>query len=66
MADDITRLRETLKKVDFFYSLNFAQLDELIKAMKKQKFKKGEVIIQQGETGDAFYNDSGRVCVGKH
>jgi len=55
MADDITRLRETLKKVDFFYSLNFAQLDELIKAMKKQKFKKGEVVIQQGETGDAFY-----------
>lgn len=55
MADDITRLRETLKKVDFFYSLNFAQLDELIKAMKKQKFRKGEVVIQQGETGDAFY-----------
>ncbi len=55
MADDITRLRETLKKVDFFYSLNFIQLDELIKAMKKKKFKKGEVIIQQGEAGDAFY-----------
>ncbi|PKL91350.1 MAG: hypothetical protein CVV21_09050 [Candidatus Goldiibacteriota bacterium HGW-Goldbacteria-1] len=55
MADDITKLRETLKKVDFFYSLNFAQLDELIKAMKKQKFRKGEVVIQQGETGDAFY-----------
>lgn len=55
MADDITRLRETLKKVDFFYSLNFVQLDELIKAMKKKKFKKGEVIIQQGEAGDAFY-----------
>jgi len=54
MADDITRLRETLKKVDFFYSLNFAQLDELIKAMKKQKFRKGEVIIQQGETYDGL------------
>ena len=54
-ADDFSRLRSALQKVDFFYSLNIADLDSLIKALKKRKTKRGEVIIKQGEIGDKFY-----------
>lgn len=55
MADDMSMLRSALQKVDFFYSLNFSELDMLIKSLKKRKTKKGEVIINQGEIGDKFY-----------
>lgn len=55
MANDISMLRSALQKVDFFYSLNFSELDMLIKSLKKRKTKKGEVIINQGEIGDKFY-----------
>jgi CRP-like cAMP-binding protein len=64
MAEDIALLRSTLKRVDFFNHLNFAQLDELICAMKKTSIKKGSQIIKQGDTGDAFYIiGSGEVSV---
>jgi len=55
MSDDFSRLRSALQKVDFFYSLNFGDLDELIKALRKKNYKKGEEIIKQGEIGDKFY-----------
>jgi CRP-like cAMP-binding protein len=55
MPDDMSMLRSALQKVDFFYSLNFAELDMLIKALKKRKVKRGETIINQGEIGDKFY-----------
>jgi CRP-like cAMP-binding protein len=55
MADDMSMLRSALQKVDFFYSLNFSELDMLIKALKKRKTKAGEAIIRQGEIGDKFY-----------
>ena len=55
MADDMSVLRSALQKVDFFYSLNFSELDMLIKSLKKRKTKKGDVIINQGEIGDKFY-----------
>ena len=55
MADDISMLRSALQKVDFFYSLNIMDLDALIKALKKRKVKKSEIIIKQGEVGDKFY-----------
>lgn len=64
MQDDITRLRQTLQKVDFFYSLHFDELDLLIKALRKRKVAPGTVIIRQGDKGDAFYLiSSGRVSV---
>jgi len=64
MQDDVTKLRETLQKVDFFYSLHFDELDQLIKALRKRKVAKGTVIIRQGEVGDAFFLISeGRVSV---
>ena len=55
MPDDISLLRSTLKRVDFFYSLNFAQLDELINALKHTKIRKGTEILKQGDMGDKFY-----------
>ncbi|HDQ26198.1 MAG TPA: cyclic nucleotide-binding domain-containing protein [bacterium] len=55
MSDEFSRLREALKKVDFFYSLSMGYLDELIRALKKRKAAKGEELIKQGEIGDKFY-----------
>jgi len=55
MTDDFSRLRSALQKVDFFYSLSFGDLDELIKSLRKRKAKKKEEIIKQGEIGDKFY-----------
>lgn len=55
IQDDFSMLRNALKKVDFFYSLSFGELDELIRALKKRKVKQGETIIKQGEIGDKFY-----------
>jgi CRP-like cAMP-binding protein len=55
MSDDMSKLRGILQKVDFFYSLSFVELDQLIKGLKKRKVTKGTAIIKQGEPGDAFY-----------
>jgi len=64
IQDDFSMLRNALKKVDFFYSLSFGELDELIRALKKRKVKQGETIIKQGEIGDKFYIiGSGEVSV---
>lgn len=40
MQDDVTKLREILQKVDFFYSLRFDELDQLIKALEKERLQK--------------------------
>jgi CRP-like cAMP-binding protein len=64
VPEDISLLRSTLKRVDFFYSLNFAQLDELINALKQTTIKKGTEILRQGDMGDKFYIiGSGEVSV---
>jgi CRP-like cAMP-binding protein len=55
MPEDMSLLRSTLKRVDFFYSLNFAQLDELINALKRTTAKKGQELIKQGDVGDKFF-----------
>jgi CPA1 family monovalent cation:H+ antiporter len=55
MTDDISKLREILQKVDFFYSLSYSELDELIKTLKKRIVPAGQTIIRQGEKGDAFF-----------
>ena len=55
MSDDFSRLRGILQKVDFFNSLSFGELDDLIKALRKKKARKGDEIIKQGEIGDKFY-----------
>jgi signal-transduction protein with cAMP-binding, CBS, and nucleotidyltransferase domain len=55
MSDDFSMLRSALQKVDFFYSLNIMDLDDLIKSLKKRKANKGDVLIKQGEIGDKFY-----------
>jgi ATP-binding cassette subfamily B protein len=53
--EELTLLRATLKRVDFFYSLNVAQLDALLQALKKSRARRGETLIRQGEVGDRFY-----------
>lgn len=64
IQDDFSMLRNALQKVNFFYNLNFGELDELIKALRKRKIKQGETIIKQGEIGDKFYIiGSGEVSV---
>jgi voltage-gated potassium channel len=64
MNDDMSKLREALQKVDFFYSLSYMELDELIKSLKKRTVPAGNTIIRQGEKGDAFYLIStGKVSV---
>lgn len=55
MGDSYTLLRETLKKVDFFYSLSMGDLDQLVQVLKKRKAAKKDEIIKQGEIGDKFY-----------
>lgn len=55
MIEDMSLLKATLKRIEFFNYLNFSQLDELINALKKITVKKGEVIIRQGDIGDKFY-----------
>ena len=66
MIEDMSQLKSTLKRVEFFNYLNFSQLDELINALKKVNAKKGEVIIKQVDIGDKFYIiASGEVSIHK-
>ncbi len=58
MADfkeELKKLRECLSDVQFLEHLKLPELDKLLAVMKKQRFKAGQVVITQGEKGDAFY-----------
>ncbi len=55
MDEELSLLRATLKRVDFFYALNLAQLDALIGALRKSHAHRGEILIHQGDIGDRFY-----------
>ena len=59
-------LQASIKKVDLFSFLNDEQREVLVKAMFKQTFKDGDVIIKQGDQPDNFYIlDSGKCKVFK-
>lgn len=63
----IRKLRDTLQKVDFLYQLKINELDTLMEALKKRKCPAGNVIIKEGDPGDAFYMvASGQVEVSAH
>jgi putative ABC transport system ATP-binding protein len=58
MADfkeELKKLRECLSDVQFLEHLKLPELDKLLAVMKKQRFRANQVIITQGEKGDAFY-----------
>lgn len=48
-------LRDTLHKVDFLYQLKLDELDQLMGALKKRSCPAGNVVIKEGDPGDAFY-----------
>ena len=53
--EEIAKLRIALKKVSFLEHLRFSELDSLIYNLEKRAYRRGEVIIKQGDRGDRFY-----------
>lgn len=63
-AEEIGRLRLVLKRISFLEKLKMSELDELIAALNKRSYGKGETLIKQGQKGDVFYiMASGKVGV---
>jgi len=59
-------LRLTLKRISFLEHLKLNEMDEMIGALDKRPFHKGEVIIKQGTIGETFYIlSSGKLTVYK-
>lgn len=54
-AQEIASLRLILKKIAFLDQLKINELDELIGALDKRPYQRGEVIIKQGTPGETFY-----------
>lgn len=54
-AAEIAQLRPLLGRVSFFESLEPQELDAVAAALDKVPYTKGETLIRQGDTGDAFY-----------
>jgi len=48
-------LRLTLKKIAFLEHLKLNEMDEMIGALDKRPFHRGEIIIKQGSMGETFY-----------
>jgi CRP-like cAMP-binding protein len=51
----IRKLRDCLAGVDFLRQLKLDELDKLVGALKKRNCPAGNIIIKQGDPGDAFY-----------
>jgi cGMP-dependent protein kinase len=63
---NILRNINKLKKCYLFKNLSENTLESIAKNMKKQKYNKGDVIIQEGTSGNTFYLISkGRVTITK-
>lgn len=54
-AQQIASLRLILKKIAFLDQLKVNELDELIGALDKRPYQRGEVIIKQGTPGETFF-----------
>lgn len=53
-----------LRGVNFLAQFSLAELEKFISRLKKISFKKGEVVVKEGEEGDSFYFISrGKVSV---
>ncbi|TPW19612.1 MAG: trk system potassium uptake protein TrkA [Elusimicrobia bacterium] len=56
MADaDYAALAKVMRKVEFFAPLTLGQLEQIIPYIMLCRYRSGETIFKQGETGDAFY-----------
>ena len=65
-AYNILRYINKLKKSYLFKNLSENTLESIAKNMKKEKFNKGDVIIQEGTHGESFYLISkGKVTITK-
>ena len=53
--EEIRKLRSTLQGVDFLFHLKVYEMDLLLSVMKKRSVPAGQVVIKQGDPGDAFY-----------
>ena len=51
----LRKLRDCLQDLHFLHRLKLDALEELLTVMKKKKYKKGEVVFNQGDKGDSFY-----------
>ena len=52
---EVQRIYDLLKKVDFLYRLSVDEVNRLVKGFEKMVLKKGTVIIRQGGMGDSFF-----------
>lgn len=52
---EIRKLRACLQSVDFLDRLKLDELDKLMDALKRRRYPAGQIVIKQGERGDAFY-----------
>ena len=52
---NILRYINKLKKSYLFKNLSENTLEAIAKNMKKEKFNKGDIIIQEGTSGNTFY-----------
>ena len=63
-AEETGRLRLVLQRISFLEKLKMSELDQLISALNKRSYKRGETLIKQGSRGDVFFiMASGRVGV---
>lgn len=54
-TEEVLWLAKVFRKIELFSTLTMADLESLIAGMEKYHFAKGEKIIKQGESGDAFF-----------
>jgi CRP-like cAMP-binding protein len=55
MVKERVLVAELLKKIEFFAALDTAELTQVADKLAPRRFKDGEVLIRQGEMGDAFF-----------
>jgi len=53
--EDASQILSTFKQIDFFYDMPIHKSQEFISIVEVKKYKRGDVIIRKGTTGDSFY-----------
>ncbi len=48
-------LKELIRGVDLFEGLTSTELDEIIAICQQRRFKKGDLLVVEGETGDEIF-----------
>ncbi|CAD7927310.1 unnamed protein product [Amoebophrya sp. A25] len=54
-GEDLVKMQQFLEKVPIFRSLSTTDREAISKSMHRVKFKKGDIIFNQGDQGNAFY-----------